>query len=60
MGNSGFRGVPSTLNHNVTNMVNLNTLLEREKKPLQHNLMQQVHMMGWWVENVLHEHLFKV
>jgi hypothetical protein len=34
MGSFGFRGVPSTLDHNVTNVVDLNTLLEKRKKIL--------------------------
>jgi hypothetical protein len=36
MGSFGFRfrAVPSTLDHNVTNVVDLNTLLEKREKTL--------------------------
>jgi hypothetical protein len=34
MGSFGFKGVPSTLDHNVAKMVDLNTLLEKRGKVL--------------------------
>jgi len=45
----------STFDHNATNIVDNNNLVQRKGKNLVANLMQVVqYMMGWWVENVIH------